>query len=311
VLDVDQLYAQVRGRANGHALSPREIGLHGTQELGRSLFSSTVVDVLSLDDAHDRAIASDDGTGNSLDTIELNRVVKKAHEDVIKKPLDLLGMDACLMSNLEVAYEVEQHAGVIVGSEELEPGDGWPYTKILTDLNARPDMTGAELGQVVVDRYVESYKTKRDQWPVTQCAITTKGVGGFVGALDGLAGALQKHMKANGPAAVQRAQMRSSYFMGDLVDVRTLCRELRDAIPTGDVHTAAGKVVDALKPNGYVVDEGHLGPTVEGCGGVTVYFPAPRPGDAGAGLSPYYKDLRFAKKGWDEFLRADGQAVRA
>ena len=311
VLDVDQLYAQVRGRRDGHTLSPREIGLHGTQELGRSLFSSTVVDVLSLGDAHERAIASDDGTGHSLDTIELNRVVKKVHEEVISEPLALLGMDACLMSNLEVAYEVEKHAEVIVGSEELEPGDGWPYTKILQDIDKRPEMTGAELGEVVVDRYVESYKSARDQWPVTQCAVATKGVGKFVGELDGLAGALRRHLKEHGPAAVQRAQMRSAYFMGELVDVRTLCRELRTAIPSGEVHSAAGKVVESLKPNGYVLDEGHLGPTVEGCGGVTVYLPVPQPGGADAGISPYYKDLRFAKKGWDEFLRSYARSVRA
>src|SRR5688500_1146814 len=145
VLDVDQLYSGVRG-GNGHPrVSPREIGMHGTQELGRSIFSTTIVEVLSQPNLGERAIASDDGPGHSLDTIELNRVVKKVHEDVIGEPLELLGMDACLMSNLEVAYEVEKHAKVVVGSEELEPGDGWPYTKILQDLGKNPDMDGAKL----------------------------------------------------------------------------------------------------------------------------------------------------------------------
>jgi hypothetical protein len=313
VLDVDQLYSNVRG-TNGHPrVAPREIGLHGTQELGRSIFSTTVVEVLSQGSLGERAIASDDGTGHSLDTIELNRVVKKVHEDVIDEPLELLGMDACLMSNLEVAYEVEKHARVVVGSEELEPGDGWPYTKILQDLNKKPDMDGMQLGEVVVNRYIESYKDLEDQWPVTQCATQTAGVSGFVAALDGLATALRKHMKDHGSEAVQRAQLQSSYFEGELVDVRTMCRELRKQIKTGPVHTAAGKVVDTLKPdNGYVIDEGHLGDKVEGCGGVTVYWPTPMPG-AGPdlGISPYYKDLRFARKGWDEFLRSYMRSVRA
>jgi hypothetical protein len=315
VLDVDQLYSHVRG-GNGNGsphVSPREIGLHGTQELGRSIFSTTVVEVLSQATLGDRAIASDDGTGHSLDTIELNRVVKKVHEDVIGEPLELLGMDACLMSNLEVAYEVEKHAKVVVGSEELEPGDGWPYTKILQDLNKDPGMDGARLGEVVVRRYVESYEDLEDQWPVTQCATRTAGVGGFVSALDGLATALRKHMKEHGSQAVQRAQMRSSYFEGELVDVRTMCRELRKQITSGPVHTAAGKVVEQLKENGgYVVEEAHLGDRVAGCGGVTVYWPFPMPG-AGSdlGISPYYRDLRFARKGWDEFLRSYMRSVRA
>lgn len=313
VLDVDQLYSDVRGSNGRPHVSPREIGLHGTQELGRSIFSTTVVEVLSQGSAGDRAIASDDGTGHSLDTIELNRVVKKVHEEVIDEPLELLGMDACLMSNLEVAYEVEKHAKVVVGSEELEPGDGWPYTKIIQDLNKNPDMDGAQLGEVVVNRYIESYQDLEDQWPVTQCATRTAGVGGFVSALDGLATALRKHMKDHGSEQVQRAQMRSSYFDGELVDVRTMCRELRKQIKTGPVHTAAGKVVDSLKQdNGYVVDEGHLGETVEGCGGVSVYWPFPMPGTGpDLGISPYYKDLRFARKGWDEFLRSYMRSVRA
>ena len=40
--------------------------------------------------------------------------------------IDLLGMDACLMSTLEVAYQTRANAVNVVGSEELEPGDGWP-----------------------------------------------------------------------------------------------------------------------------------------------------------------------------------------
>ncbi len=278
VLDVDQLYAQPK-----------------------SLFPTVVAEVTG-----ERAIASDDGTNHSLDTIELNRVAKKVHEEVIKKPLEVLGMDACLMSNLEVAYEVEKHAKVVVGSEELEPGDGWPYTKILQDLNKNPDMDGAKLGEVIVDRYVASYRDAEEQWPITQCATKTSGVGELVDKLDDLAMALRKHMKDKGAKEVQRAQSRSVMFDGELVDVRTMCRELRRSITSGPVHAAAGKVIDELKAdNGYVVDEGHLGQKVEGCGGVTVYWPAPIEGLAPEdSMSPYYKDLRFAKKGWDEFLRS-------
>jgi hypothetical protein len=174
-------------------------------------------------------------------------------------------------------------------------------------------MDGAQLGEVIVKRYIESYRRDEDQWPVTQCATRTAGVGGFVEALDDLAAALRKHMKDHGSQAVQRAQMRSAYFDGELVDVRTMCRELRKSIDSGPVHTAAGKVVDRLKEDqGYVVDEAHLGDKVSGCGGVSVYWPIPWPGmGADLGISPYYKDLRFARKGWDEFLRSYARSVRA
>jgi Clostripain family len=307
--DLQQLYSEVRVDRGDTGVTPRELSLRSNQQIARSLFSTTVEEVLALESVEDRAIASDDGTGHSLDTIELNRVVKRAHEKVLDGPLELLGMDACLMSNLEVSYECEPHVAAVVGSEELEPGDGWPYSQILKDLTENADMSGAELGQAVVNRYVESYRNRRNQWPVTQCAVNSSGIDGFVDALDELGRELRSHIAKDGAGRVQRAQMRSTYFMGELVDVRTLCRELRAAIPTGKVNQAAGKVVEALKPNGYVVDEGHLGPTVEGCGGVTVYFPYPAYGSEG-GVSPYYKDLRFAKRGWDDFLRSYMRALR-
>ncbi len=310
--EIDELYSQVRaerGLGDDAVASPREIDLRASQGIGRSLFKQSVAEVLALPSLDDRAIASDDGSGHSLDTIELARVLAKAHEE-LGGPLELLGMDACLMSNLEVAYEAEAHVRNVVASEELEPGDGWPYTAILRDLTKNPDMTGAELGEVVVKRYVESYRNRRDQWPVTQCAVSAKGIGPFVDAVDALARALKAYLRESGYQKVQQAQMRSTYFQGQLADLRTFCRELRSAVDRGQLFEAAGAVVDRLEPDGYVLREGHLGPSVESVGGVTVYFPVPVPRGSNMGVSPFYKDLRFAKKGWDEFLRGYARALR-
>ena len=306
--DLEQLYAQVRQAHRDGGVTARELGLlRSTGTMARSLFSSSVSQILALPTSHDRAIASDDGTGHSLDTIELNRVLKRAHEGVLGRPLDLLGMDACLMSNLEVAYQGEPHVGAIVGSEELEPGDGWPYTRILRDLTAHPDMDGRDLGRAIVRHYVTSYEDKEEQWPVTQCAVDAGGIETFAGELDALARSLRSAMKEETDAArVFRAHTRSTRFSGELVDLRTFCRELRETQIAESVKKAAGSVIDALKPNGYVIDEAHLGETVAGCGGVTAYLPPPD--DA---ISRYYNDLRFARRhGWDEFLRSYHRAFR-
>ncbi len=129
---------------------------------------------------------------------------------------------------------------------------------------------------------------------------------GFADAVDGLARSLRSYMKAEGDASkVIRAQARSAWFTGDLIDIRTFCRELRSAKVDDKVKDAAKQVLDALKPGRYVVAEGHLGPSVDGVGGVTLYFPPPltKP-------SRYYKDLAFAKRGWDEFLRSYQRAER-
>src|SRR5262249_52878086 len=68
-----------------------------------------------------RGIAYDDGAGDCLDNQELKRVLAAAHQRLGRK-VDLVGMDACLMTMIEVAYQLRDHAEVLVGSEETEPG---------------------------------------------------------------------------------------------------------------------------------------------------------------------------------------------
>ena len=123
---------------------------------GRALFRSTLRTILKPDKPSERAILFDDGTGHSLDTIELARVAR-AIAKAIGQPLDLLGMDACLMANLEVAYEVRKDVRYLVASQELVPGHSWPYQTIFGALRANPDLGGAQFAKLVVEQYVGFY----------------------------------------------------------------------------------------------------------------------------------------------------------
>ena len=62
-------------------MTPRELGRAARSQIGRSLFRPTIETALTQPNARARAIASDDGTGHSLDTIELGQVLEKAHEE--------------------------------------------------------------------------------------------------------------------------------------------------------------------------------------------------------------------------------------
>src|SRR5688572_19981776 len=185
-LDFDELYATVRSAG----VTPRELGARTRAQIGRSLFRPSLEAALTKPDRGSRATASADGTGHSLDTLELGKVLAKAHQE-LGRPLDLLGMDACLMSCLEVAYQCAADVRAVVSSEELEPGDGWPYDRILADLRSNPGMDGASLGRVVVKRYIESYKNRSDQWPVTMCAVHSAELEPFADTLDAFTMALR------------------------------------------------------------------------------------------------------------------------
>jgi hypothetical protein len=214
-------------------------------------------------------------------------------------------MDACLMSNQEVAYQSADHVRYVVGSEDLEPGDGWPYTEIMRRLTADPQMDGAGLGRVIVEEYIRSYSD--DTETVTQCAVDVAAMASFTQPFEQLTRSLQAAVRDRDERAeIMAAQAASVRFQGDLVDVRSFCAGLLDGRVAEPVKNAARAVEAALDPVGYVVAEGHNGAPVTGVGGVTVYFPSPF--DT---ISTHYKDLRFAKEsGWDDFLGAYIKAVR-
>ena len=83
-----------------------------------------------------RDIAYDD-YGSSLDMVELQRALRRAGLGGRNK-LSLLGFDACLMNMLEIAYQLRNETELIVGSQQTEPGDGWPYDKVLHAMNRGP-----------------------------------------------------------------------------------------------------------------------------------------------------------------------------
>lgn len=66
-----------------------------------------------------------------MDTPTIQAGLQMAEDETGQK-IDLLGFDACLMANTEVAYELKDNVKYMVASEEVEGGNGWPYTPLLT-----------------------------------------------------------------------------------------------------------------------------------------------------------------------------------
>jgi hypothetical protein len=264
-----------------------------------------------------RGIAYDDGSGDCLDNRELKQVVAHAHR-VLGRPLDIVGMDACLMTMLEVAYQVRDHARILVGSQELEPGPGWPYAAVFGDLVARPAMTGAELGAAIVRRYAEFYgpggsgDASGSSGPdITQSAIDLGKLDDLVGAVDALAGALLAALpNASLEQALYRAWRRTLRFYDDLyVDLHHFAVNLAGATTRRAVRRAAVGVQRAIEvKGGPIIAEEHGGTRMKQARGLSIYFPPFRD------PSIFYQELDFAQRTrWAEFLEAylTGDSPRA
>ena len=107
-----------------------------------------------------RAIAFDDSSKDFLDAQGLRQALSEAQAATGTR-LAIIGMDACLMAMIEGARELALFAGYFVGSEEVEPMDGWPYAPILRALNAEPGMTPAALADKIVGEFAASYNAQR------------------------------------------------------------------------------------------------------------------------------------------------------
>jgi len=113
--------------------------------------------------------------------------LQETEQALTGKYIDLLGYDTCLMHMIEVAYQVRDYTGIDVGSEEIEPDDGWPYNTILGDLCENPSMTTSALGGTIVSRYIGSYGDGEDFCWVTQSAVDQAEVSSLATAVDNLA----------------------------------------------------------------------------------------------------------------------------
>jgi hypothetical protein len=271
--------------------SEREAAERSATPTGRVFFRSSLQRIFRLPTPADRAICSDDGSGHSLDTLELGGVLGRAVEK-IGRPFDLLGMDACLMSNYEVAYEIRDHARYLVASEENEPANGWPYDRVLGRLAADPGIDAADLAAGIVDDYMGFYRDQGHTGDVTQSAFDLARVAELAAPFDALADALAAHMPAAGDEVWKAQRGSARFWHNTLWDVSHFCEELEKATADDAVRTAAAAVRAALAPGRGrpLLAEAHRGAKVEKCGGVTLYLLPPL-----MEISRFYSELAWAK----------------
>lgn len=98
--------------------------------------------------------------------------------------IDILNFDACIMSTLEVAYEMKDVAKFMVGSQFNEPGAGENYTLFLQPLSQKPQMEARELAEIMVYQYAQNYSSQRD---INYAAIDLSKVAAFSGVIDQVA----------------------------------------------------------------------------------------------------------------------------
>ncbi len=211
-----------------------------------------------------RAISYDDTSGNHLNALELRTALENGVAGSSNiSTINLIGMDACLMGMMEIAYEIRGCGLVMTGSEKTEPGDGWPYDTVLDALVTTPTMTPAQLGELVVDEYGVSYLGEE-----TQAAVDLTQMDTLAAELDTLAQTIVT--EDSDWFAVYKARYASSWFTYDTYrDLGTFLNRLSTDGFAGTAVTQAA--ADAYTAYTAAVIDSHSGPG-DGATGLSVYF---------------------------------------
>ena len=255
----------------------------------------------------DRSIPMTAALGDQIYLMELDQALDQALSQSGIDKFELIGMDACLMSHLEVLSALQPHGRYMVASQETEPSLGWAYTSFLQDLVDQPQMDGRRLSELIVDSYIKDDQRIVDnqarqeflnqgrpmssfftslggpsaaqlaqqlQDTVTLSAVDLQAVDPLVAAVDDLALALKNENQNDVARARTYAQSFTNIFGNQVppsyIDLGNFTGHLSGLFGSSPVSQAADAVRLALSQA--VIAEKH-GPKRAGATGISIYFP--------------------------------------
>lgn len=101
-------------------------------------------------------ISYDDVSGNYITTEQL-AIAMKDISTLLGTKIELYGSDACLMAMAEIGAQMADSVKFFAGSQEVEPGEGWPYANFLERWSGNPNIDGGELGTILAEEFLKAY----------------------------------------------------------------------------------------------------------------------------------------------------------
>jgi len=255
---------------------------------------------------------SDESDGNFMSVPQIKQALAEA-EAVTGKKLDILGFDACLMAETEVAHELKDHADILLASEENEGGPGWTYdsmlggrtigeaiNKLQHTLKAKINVGPEDFAKIVVD-----VNRQHNEDIPTFSATNLKRMDSVSKSINALAEAIKK---TEDKEAVRQAIGKAESYGGgwmpyrDIHDLYDLSAKIAEFSSDPQLKQAAATVQAEVK-QAVFANENNPEKHPESHG-LSIYAPVPDK----TGIGYDYGDLQFAKDTqWDEAIISLGR----
>ena len=219
-------------------------------------------------------------------------LMSEVKQALFGKGLTLIGFDACLMSMVEVAYQLKDCAHYMVASEEVELAIGWYYANFLNYFIAS-GRSPIDLGQSIIDAYALD-----DYYPMS--LVDLSSIEAMAGAIDALSSALIYNLSAikdtistarDNTLAFQSSETQPYSYI-DLYDF------LLNISSVNEVFYEVNDAMNAVKRAVLY----HYHGNYTRSNGLSIYFPQ---SDTDSEYSDYNTStIDFAQTMWDDFLTA-------
>jgi subtilisin-like proprotein convertase family protein len=212
-----------------------------------------------------RGVSYDDHPSDNLDMPGLQKALSGLSQKV-----DIVSADACLMATVEVA-DTAKAANVdwLVGSEEVEPGEGWNYNDFLTRVDklfaGKSDVSSADVAHAIVDSYNAGGGEN-----ATMSATDTSKLAALNGQIDAFSDAF---LAAGG---FKDGKLKAAYEQtlrfddADQMDLGDFAKRVAAATSDAKLKVAAGALLTSI---GQTTTEKSAGSKYAGATGLTIYGP--------------------------------------
>ncbi len=202
-------------------------------------------------------ISWDDNTGHSITTKQLGNVMNNVAAWMGRK-IDIYGSDACLMGMVEIAGEMKDSVEYFIGSQDLEPGRGWPYTEMFAPLVANPLMSARDFSIATTEAYTKSYQGgSNGTSSVTMSAFNMNHYGAMKDSITMLGSEALRAPNESKTLINQAARTAQDFEYSDYVDLgdflkKLLAQPIRDFSPkiVEDANTALNSFVLITRNSG-------------------------------------------------------------
>ncbi|GAB4213189.1 MAG: hypothetical protein OHK0022_49960 [Roseiflexaceae bacterium] len=247
-------------------------------------------------------IASDDSSDGDIITLpELSRALKTIKDRSGVERFELLGFDACLMSQIDVLEAIAPYGRVVVGSAELVPGEGWAWNSWLDDVTRNPQIASEAIAPVIIKTFNDFYR-RQGETSVTLSAFDMDKIGAVQQSFNALSDALLDDLKDSYKAIGKARAYAAEYGEGDdsigAIDLGFFASSLVRQGASPRISAAARELEQAIDDARIALANGEGQPDATG---LSVYFPRTRKlYDTG-----YSDGSPMAEStSWDDFLDA-------